>query len=170
MGIGMVLAAGALWTLWAPGLVQSPAMWLLAGVVSLALTPLLRVQSQSASWLALAAGALGVALVYFGLHVLLGGWLGLPASQPPTALWVGAALAFIALFGLQCAINIAPRGALTQRLYPWFYGGLFLDQKFNSLAFAIWAPPAPPAAAFHGLPVLAVSAKLVNIPDSGAKL
>ena len=35
------------------------------------------------------------------------------------------------------------RGALAQRLYPWFYGGLFLDEKFNSLAFALWAPPAP---------------------------
>ena len=54
----------------------------LAGVVSLALMPLVRAQAQSASWLALAGGALCVALAYFGLHVLLGGWLGMPAPQP----------------------------------------------------------------------------------------
>ena len=168
-GVGMVWAAGALWSLWLPGLTQSPAMWVLAGVVSLALTPLLRVQSQSASWLALAGGALGVALAYFGLHALLGGWLGLPPAQPIAGLWVGAALAFLALFVLQSFIKLAPRGALAQRLYPWFYGGLFLDQKFNSLAFAIWAPPKPPAAAVHVLPVLGVSAKLMNFPDSGVR-
>ena len=142
-GMAMVLVAGALWSRWAPGLAASPAMWVLAGVVSLALTPLVRVQSQSASWLALAGGALGVALVYFGLHVLLGGWLGVPVAQPLAVLWVGAALAFMALFMLQSAITLAPRSALAQRLYPWFYGGLFLDEKFNSLAFALWAPPAP---------------------------
>jgi NAD(P)H-quinone oxidoreductase subunit 5 len=143
IGMAMVLVAGALWSLWVPGLVASPAMWVLAGVVSLALTPLVRAQAQSASWLALAGGALSVALAYFGLHVLLGGWLGMPAPQPVTALWVGAALAFVALFVLQSVITLAPRGALAQRLYPWFYGGLFLDEKFNSLAFALWAPPAP---------------------------
>ena len=169
-GIALVLAAGALWTLWAPGLASSPAMWVLAGVVSLALTPLVRTKSQSASWLALAGGALGVALAYFGLHVLLGSWLGVPVAQPVTALWVGAALAFVGLFVLQSAITLAPRGALAQRLYPWFYGGLFLDEKFNSLAFALWAPPAPApqVAPLPTLPVVAVSSTFLNSATSGA--
>ena len=166
VGVGMVLLAGVLWSLWVPGLAQSPAMWVLAGVVSLALTPLVRVQSHSAAWPALAGGALSIALVYFGLHVLLGGWLGVPVAQPMTALWVGAALAFVALFGLQSAIALAPRGALAQRLYPWFYGGLFLDEKFNSVAFALWAPPAPvaPATLLFSLPVMTTKAVGVSAP------
>ena len=142
-GIVMVGVAGAVWSLWVPSLVASPAMWVLAGIVSLALVPLVRTQQQSAQWLKLAVGALAVALAYFGLHVLLGGWLGVPVAQPITALWVGVAVAFVALFVVQTATAIAPRGALAQRLYPWFYGGLFLDEKFNSWAFALWAPPAP---------------------------
>ncbi len=142
-GIAMVGVAGAVWSLWVPSLVASPAMWVLAGIVSLALVPLVRTQQQSAQWLKLAASALAVALAYFGLHVLLGGWLGVPVAQPITALWVGVALAFMALFIVQSATAIAPCGALSQRLYPWFYGGLFLDEKFNSWAFALWAPPAP---------------------------
>ena len=173
-GITMVLVAGALWSLWAPGLAASPAMWVLAGVVSLALTPLVRVQSQSASWLALASASLGVALAYFGLHVLLGGWLGVPTTPPLTALWVGAALAFVALFMLQSAITLHPRGALPQRLYPWFYGGLFLDEKFNSLAFALWAPPAPapqatPMPTLPTLSVVTAHAANLNPAATGAK-
>lgn len=156
-GMAMVLVAGALWSLWMPGLVASPAMWVLAGVVSLALTPLVRAQAQSASWIALAGAALCVALTYFGLHVLLGGWLGMPAPQPVTALWVGAALAFVVLFVLQSVVTLAPGGVLAQRLYPWFYGGLFLDEKFNSLAFALWAPPTPARQA-TALPMLSVVA------------
>ena len=169
IGMAMVLVAGALWSLWVPGLVASPAMWVLAGVVSLALTPLVRAQAQSASWLALAGGALSVALAYFGLHVLLGGWLGMPAPQPVTALWVGAALAFVALFVLQSVITLAPRGALAQRLYPWFYGGLFLDEKFNSLAFALWAPPAPAAqpTPLPSLPVVATKSANLSPTASG---
>jgi NAD(P)H-quinone oxidoreductase subunit 5 len=31
----------------------------------------------------------------------------------------------------------------TRRLYPWFYGGLFLDEKFNRIAFSLWRPPGP---------------------------
>ena len=154
-GVVMVLIAGGLWSLWAPGLAQSPAMWVLAGVVSLALMPLVRVSSHSASGVALAGGALGVALVYSGLHVAVGGWLGVPVAQPLNALWAGAALAFCCLFALQLVITLAPRGALAQRLYPWFYGGLFLDEKFNSLAFALWAPPAPVP---QPSPLLAVAA------------
>ncbi len=173
-GITMVLVAGALWSLWAPGLAASPAMWVLAGVVSLALTPLVRVQSQSASWLALASASLGVALAYFGLHVLLGGWLGVPTTPPLTALWVGAALAFVALFMLQSAITLHPRGALAQRLYPWFYGGLFLDEKFNSLAIALWAPPAPapqatPMPTLPTLSVVTAHAANLNPAATGAK-
>ncbi len=172
-GIAMVLAAGAFWSLWSPDLAQSPAMWVLAGVVSLALTPLVRVQSQSASWLALASASLGVALAYFGLHVLLGGWLGVPAPQPVTALWVGAAWRLWRCSCCSQSSPCTPRGALAQRLYPWFYGGLFLDEKFNSLAFSLWAPPAPapqatPLPTLSTVSVVTASAANLNPAASGA--
>jgi NAD(P)H-quinone oxidoreductase subunit 5 len=171
-GIAMVLVAGTLWSLWAPGLAQSPAMWVLAGIVSLALAPLLRTQPRSASWVTLACGAFGVAMAYFGWHVLLGGWLGVSVARPLTALWVGAAVAFVGLFILQATITLNPQGALAQRLYPWFYGGLFLDEKFNTLAFAVWAPPAPTqhVAAASALPVLTSTSSTLNAFTDGATL
>ena len=170
-GVAMVALAGVAWSLWVPGMAQSPAMWVLAGIVALALVPLVRTQQGSARWLSLAGGALGVALAYFGLHVLLGGWIGVPVAQPITALWVGVAVAFVLLFALQSAITLAPRGALAQRLYPWFYGGLFLDEKFNSWAFAVWAPPlpAPQPAALPQWQVRAIHPTPLNTVISGAK-
>ena len=71
---------------------------------------------------------------------------------------------------LQSAITLAPRGALAQRLYPWFYGGLFLDEKFNSLAFALWAPPAPApqAAPLPMLPAMAAQPTHLHPAASGA--
>jgi NAD(P)H-quinone oxidoreductase subunit 5 len=47
---------------------------------------------------------------------------------------------------LQSLITVAPQGVLARRLYPWFYGGLFLDEKFNRVAFALWRPPGPATA------------------------
>jgi NAD(P)H-quinone oxidoreductase subunit 5 len=97
---------------------------------------------------ALSLGAFGVALAYFALHALLSTWV-LPdaAAAPLPALCVAVALAFAALFGLQSLIAVAPQSPLARRLYPWFYGGLFLDERFNRVAFALWPPPAPAAAA-----------------------
>ena len=159
VGLGLVAAALALWGAWLPAMAVSPAMWVLAGIVALAVVPLLGSPAGQgpALWLRQCAGAVAVVMAYLGLHALLGGWLGTPVAQPPAALWMGVAAAFAALFVLQAALAAAPRGALALRLYPWFYGGLFLDEKFNSLAFAIWAPPSPTAhsAAMASLPVVA---------------
>jgi NAD(P)H-quinone oxidoreductase subunit 5 len=131
--------------------VVSPAIWVLAGIVALALVPLVHARSLQLGglWMpALALGAFGVALAYFTLHSLLASWV-LPraAVQTMPALWVFVALAFGALFLLQSLITVAPQGALARRLYPWFYGGLFLDEKFNRVAFALWPPPVPAASA-----------------------
>jgi NAD(P)H-quinone oxidoreductase subunit 5 len=62
------------------------------------------------------------------------------------------ALAFGALFVLQSVIALCPRGALARGLYPWFYGGLFLDEAFTRVAFGLWHPPAPAPAAAAMLP------------------
>jgi NAD(P)H-quinone oxidoreductase subunit 5 len=157
-GLAVVAAALALWGAWLPGTAASPAICVLAGIVALAVVPLVgRAPGAGvAVWLRQCAGAVAVVTAYLGLHALLGGWLGLPVTQPPAALWMGAAVAFAALFVLQTALTAAPRGALAQRLYPWFYGGLFLDEKFNSLAFAVWHPPSPAVqpASLASLPVV----------------
>jgi NAD(P)H-quinone oxidoreductase subunit 5 len=81
---------------------------------------------------------------------------------------MGAAVAFAALFVLQTALTAAPRGALAQRLYPWFYGGLFLDEKFNSLAFAVWHPPSPAVqpASLASLPVVSPVASPLAAPPA----
>jgi NAD(P)H-quinone oxidoreductase subunit 5 len=150
VGAGMTLAAGAAVGVVVPGHAASPAIWVLAGILALALVPLVHAQSLRLGglWLpALGLGAFGVALAYFGLHAVFAVWLLANTAAPAAALWVGVALAFVALFVLQSIITVAPQGTLAGGLYPWFYGGLFLDEKFNRFAFALWRPPAPVAAA-----------------------
>ncbi|WP_169161274.1 NADH-quinone oxidoreductase subunit L [Azohydromonas caseinilytica] len=130
--LGLAMTAAAALTL---GLQAhaSPALWMMGTIVALALTPLLQPQPLSGwRWMASAAAAFGLALAYFTLHHLLGAWVSVPA---PTALplWAGAAAAFVLLFALQGALVVAPRSALARRLYPWFYGGLFLDESLGRL-------------------------------------
>ena len=158
VGLGMVWAAsvavGALVPAPAGAAALTPGLAVLAGIVALALVPLVHAQSWRLRgwWLpALGLGAFGVAAAYFVLHALLSTWLldtvgALPAPVA-TPWWVIVALAFAALFLLQSLITVAPRGALVRRLYPWFYGGLFLDEKFNRIAFSLWRPPGPVTAA-----------------------
>jgi NAD(P)H-quinone oxidoreductase subunit 5 len=149
IGVGMTLAGGAVWSAIGPAPVASPAIWVLAGIVAFALVPLVHAQSLKLGglWLpALVLGAFGVALAYFGLHALFAPWVMPHANTqhvPQTALWIGVALAFGALFLLQSVLTVAPHGTLARRLYPWFYGGLFLDETFNRIAFAMWRPPMP---------------------------
>jgi NAD(P)H-quinone oxidoreductase subunit 5 len=150
IGVGMVLAAGTAFGMLLPAqAAASPTAAVLAAIVALALVPLVHAQSLRLGglWLpALGLGAFGVALAYFGLHTLGSAWLMPNVATAPTTLWLGVALAFAALFLLQSLITVAPQGVLARRLYPWFYGGLFLDEKFNRVAFALWRPPGPATA------------------------
>jgi NAD(P)H-quinone oxidoreductase subunit 5 len=115
----------------------------MAGVLALALAPLLRVPAQARALHLLRAGATAFALagLYFTLHGLLQGWVA-PADALPAAPWwllVGAS--FAALFVLQTVLAAHAGGPLAARLYPWFYGGLFLDQIFSRFMFRHWPPP-----------------------------
>lgn len=154
LGVGMTACAGlaAASLPWAHGSVLSPALWVLAGIVSMALVPLVHAQSLRLGglWLpALGLGAFCVALAYFGLHMLLGSWF-LPKLAGPVvalpALCLLVILSFATLFVLQSVVTLAPQGPWARRLYPWFYGGLFLDEKFNQLAFRLFPPPRPTVA------------------------
>jgi NAD(P)H-quinone oxidoreductase subunit 5 len=153
----MVLLAGAIVTAWVPGALASPALWMLAGIVALALVPLVNGSALALKgWRmpVLALAAFAVALGYFSLHLLSGAWLRLPMQMPLVGLCVFGALAFAALFWLQSLIRIAPHSPLAQRLYPWLYGGFFLDETFNAMTFRVWPPakrPMRPNA--QGLPV-----------------
>ena len=150
VGISVTLTAGAVWNALAPTQGSSPAIWVLSGIVALALVPLLHAQSLRLGglWLpALGLGAFGVAFAYFGLHTLFATWVLPSAGPPPAPLWIGVALVFGALFLVQSLITVSPDSVLIRALYPWFYGGLFLDEKFNRIAFGLWCPPGPVAAA-----------------------
>ena len=146
LGAAMTLVAGLVWSLWLMPHTPPPVMWVLAGIVALALVPLIHAQAlrlRGGYLAALALGAFGIAFAYLGLHQLLGLWLQPLKTTTPTALWLGVALAFGALFLLQYMLVVLPQGALARWLYPWFYGGLFLDEMFNRMAFGLWRPPVP---------------------------
>lgn len=149
IGMALTLLAGVTWSLL--GLqTTSPAIWVLAGVVAVSLVPLVNPQTwgRSSWWLpSLALGAYGVAFCYFALHGVFGNVVPRYPTTPPTALWVAVALAFGGLFIVQSLIAIFPRGIVARRLYPWFYGGLFLDEAFSRIVFRLWSPPPPAAAA-----------------------
>ena len=145
VGVAMTLLAGVLVNWLAPAQPASPAIWVLAGIVAFALVPLVHAQSLRLGglWMpALALGAFSVALSYFGLHLLFSSLIQIE-GEPPVVLSIIVAAAFAALFLLQSLITLSPNSALVRRLYPWFYGGLFLDEKFNRIAFNLWQPPTP---------------------------
>ena len=151
LGLGTTLAAAALLNQIVSVPAASPATLVLAAIMGFGLVPLLQAGSSRLGRLRLGLlglGAFGVALLYLGLHATFAAWV-VPypghLHAPAAPLWIGVALAFCTLFLVQSAVTVAPAGGLARRLYPWFYGGLFLDEKFNQIAFALWRPPAPAA-------------------------
>lgn len=133
----------------------SPAAWVMAAVLAGALAPLLlsrRAGAQGATpWEGAlktgVAAALAAALVlwYFLLHHLLEGSAGTPASPPGVAVAL-AGTAFALLFATQAVLQARPQGALARRLYPVFYGGLYLDDLVSRPLLRLWPVPSPAAA------------------------
>jgi NAD(P)H-quinone oxidoreductase subunit 5 len=149
--IGITLTAAAAWTWMMLGVQMQtqPALWVLGGIVAVALTPLLQMQAltRSGRWLpAVMVSAFAVAFAYFGLHTLFSGWVAPAAAPVPVWLWIGVAAAFSALFVIQAVVTANPQGAAARALYPWFYGGLFLDERVSRALFRLTPPPSPAAA------------------------
>ena len=151
IAIGVAAAAAAtLVAGWAWGrlpFVESPAaaVWVMGGIVALALVPLLGGSpgsSGSSAQRTLVVGAIAVPVAYFGLDEIFGHVVA-PGSAPPAGLLIVVAASFALLFVAQASIVAFPTGGLARRLHPWIFGGLFLDEAFTRLAFAIWRPPAP---------------------------
>ena len=123
-----------------------PALLVMGAVFALALTPMVRPSPSGIggwTWLRACAAAFLLACIYFGLHAALQGALGVRSLAPGTYVWMSVASAFALLFALQCMVAARPNGALATRLYPWFYGGLFLDERFSRALFRLWPPPRP---------------------------
>jgi NAD(P)H-quinone oxidoreductase subunit 5 len=162
LGLALSAAAAALLARLLPGLHHGSLV--MAGILALALVPLVHAQALrwGGAWaLALPLGALAVALAYGALGMLAGTLVPSRSAATPMALWWLVALAFSALFMLQTLVTVAPHSPLARRLYPWFYGGLFLDEAFSRVAFSVWPPPRAAACrAVHAAPaaVLATAA------------
>ena len=141
---GGVLAAGWLWGRLPFGGAPSAPIWLMGGVVALAVVPLLSAV-HGRSWLAtgpsLLGGAFAVPVAYFALHDLFARLVP-DASKPPAALLVFVGVSFLGLFVVQSLCAVAPDSRFVRAIYPWMYGGLFLDEYFTRVAFAVSAPPA----------------------------
>jgi len=133
-------AVGALWVL-LPGTASlSSAAWVLLGVVALSLVPL-STPFGSRGHGSLMVRALMVPVAYVALHELAGRLVP-HARATPVALLVFTAVGFAALFAARVVCVVAPHGRLAQRMLPWIYAGLFLDETFTRLAFSISGPPA----------------------------
>ena len=123
----------------------SATTWLLVGIVAVALAPLANAVHNPDGRrrrLPLIAGTIAVPLAYFALHDIVG-QLVPHGPSAPVALLVFVAIAFTLLFIVYAVCVVAPSGALSTRIYPWMYGGLFLDEAFTRVAFAVWPPPTP---------------------------
>lgn len=149
IALGMTAAAASVLHRLGVSLHATPALWVMAGILTLALVPLLQSTGQGTKgWLKLAGSAFALAGIYFGLHAWLTTWASPAAQAPGLAGAVLVAAAFATLFALQSALTARPQGALAARLYPAFYGGLFLDERFSRWVFRLWPlrTPAKPDA------------------------
>ena len=147
LAVAGTLAAGWVWGRLPSGDQPSAAIWVLGGIVAAALVPLVSVSNVRSRWRvgpALIGSTIAVPLTYFGLHALFA-HLVPHGSTPPAALLVGVAAGFALLFVVQVLCVVSPAARYMRQLYPWIYGGLFLDEAFTRWAFALWPPPAPHA-------------------------
>ena len=79
--------------------------------------------------------------LYLLWHVAFGELVptAVPAPDVAVAIWAGSCL--LALYGVQSWLKAFPQGRLATRLYPWAYGGFFLDERFTRLSFSLWPLP-----------------------------
>ena len=137
------LAAGWLWGKLPFSEPPSATLIVMTGIVGLALVPLITDITQPGgrrARTALVIGTIAVPLTYFALHDLFGHFVHHGPAAPP-ALLVFVAASFTLLFAVRASSAIAPAGRVSQHLYPWIYGGLFIDEAFTRVVFAIWPPP-----------------------------
>ena len=111
----------------------TPAEVLAGLVLGLALVPL------AAAGRPASAGA--VALAWFAGHAVAASLLPIPAFGVPTTLVAMVATALLLLFALQAAIALRPGSAPVRRLYPWAYGGFYVDERVSRTLLSLWPVP-----------------------------
>jgi NAD(P)H-quinone oxidoreductase subunit 5 len=123
---------------------REPALWALALIVALALTPLMA-RGADGGWLrfAMLAGAsVAVVTLYFSWHSMFGRLL--PGdSAASTAQIVIVIGGFTALATLYLTISTKPYGRIAQWLQPHLFAGLYLDELFTRFTFRVWPPRRP---------------------------
>lgn len=130
----MVVGAGI-----ASGALAAPAGMLAGAVLGLALVPL-AASGRS-------VGAAAVALGWFAGHAVTS-WFVSPATfGAPLALVVIVAVALLALFAVQAAIVLRPDWKVVRKLYPWAFGGFYVDERVSRALIARWPVPGMPAPA-----------------------
>jgi hypothetical protein len=69
-----------------------------------------------------------------------------PAMSPwvVTLGWAAVGVASVLLFGLKTALTLAPGSVVAERLWPWLFAGLHLDERVTRLTFMLWPPQLPP--------------------------
>lgn len=141
--IALILISLQAWQLMVPGLDLHPTALLIAG---LGLSPLLWPHGTFSGAILFKAvlRIAGIIQLYLLWHWAFTGLA--PASHVQTALlpslWAVACLC--ALYLAQVWLKLYPSGVFSRRLYPWAYGGFFLDERMTRLTFRLWPPPKRP--------------------------
>ncbi len=144
---GAAAVAAAAWA-WNVPIGDQPGLLLLALIASLALTPLFAFGRGGGvrDWVWPPVAALGIALIYMGVHEAAAAALALQTGGAAAGWLVAiAAGAFLALFVVQSVIAAKPGGRLARTLYPWFYAGFYLDELFTRFSFRLWPVRLPPS-------------------------
>ncbi len=160
-GLGALVAAaaaslvgvGGLAMTFVPRAEQEPALWVLIGIVALALAPVIaRTAAGGARRVAmLIGGSLAIGASYFVWHAVFDRLIEVtqgPTELAPLRLTI-VALAFALLFLITAVMNANPSGKIAHALYPALFAGLYVDEIFTRLTFRIWparlpALPPPP--------------------------
>jgi NAD(P)H-quinone oxidoreductase subunit 5 len=120
--------------------VHEPSLWVLGGIVGLAVAPLMAGARGVAGLARGVAGSLAVAVLYFGWHAVF-----LPLAPPAPGPWLPLQLAIVAVgfgggFVLQALLFARPDGAVARAIQPALFAGLYLDAWLTRLTFRVWPP------------------------------
>ncbi len=156
--LGMVALGALAWAL-GSGADAPAASWVLLAIGGASMAPLLMAGTVAprGPWrVAVVCSVAATAMATLAWHALAdAGSRPAQALSPVWLAWVG--MAFASLFALQAVLARWPHGRWSRILYPWFYGGLFLDEQVSRLVFKLWPPadpvsPVQPPAAPHTAP------------------
>jgi NAD(P)H-quinone oxidoreductase subunit 5 len=145
VSVAVTITAGLVWQVLPATADLSGTVWVLLGIVALAVAPL----AEPHGGFQISRSMIGVLVVpisYLALHEFAGRLVPTGAAAG-IGLLILTAAAFTALFAVQSICRARPDAPAVRRLRPWIYSGLFLDDAFTRIAFALSPPPPPQAGA-----------------------